>query len=62
MLLTWQLIRAQAAEQGIDVGQHRAAALIQVSQLLQVVGNVLLWHHSVQLRLVSEEADDKLLP
>ena len=42
--LTRKLIWAQAAEQSIDVGQHRAAALIQVSQLLQVVGNMLLGH------------------
>ena len=32
--LTRELIWAQAAEQGIDVGQHRAAALVQMSQLL----------------------------
>ena len=60
--MTWQLVGAEAAEQSIDVGQHGAAGLVQVRQLLQVVGYLLLGHHSSQLRLILEEADDKLLP
>ena len=61
-IITWQLVRAKAAEQSINVGQHRAADLVQVRQLLQVVGYLLLWHHSAQLRFILEEADDKLFP
>ena len=61
-VVTWQLVRAKAAEQSVDVGEHRAAGLVEVRQLLQVVGYLLLWNHRAQLRFVLEEADDKLFP
>lgn len=60
--VTWQLVGAEAAEQSIDVGEHGAAGLVQLGQLLQVVGDLLLGHDHAQLCLVLEEADDKLLP
>ena len=59
---TWQLVWAKAAEQSVDVREHRAAGLVQECQLLQVVSYLLLGHDSAQLRLILEEADDKLLP
>lgn len=58
----WKLLRAEAAEQSVDVGQHRAAALVELCQLLQVVGYVLLGQHRAQLCLILEEPDHKLLP
>ena len=61
-VVTWQLVGAKAAEQSIDIGEYRAAGLVQVCQLLQVAGYLLLWDHSAQLRFVLEEADDKLFP